>query len=100
MASKQQKTQWIVHGTIAMVALIIVLVNFGPNLFSSGQSSQENIDREVLAQQAPTMTDTAFHRNFESEQQCITCHTQQVLNAPLIPHEPRERCIDCHQVAV
>ncbi|HKJ69325.1 MAG TPA: hypothetical protein VKA68_15300 [bacterium] len=99
MSSAQQKTRWIVHGAIVLAGIIIVAANFGTEIFSVGGGQQETIDREALAKVAPAMTDRAYHRNYESEQQCITCHTQQVLNAPQIPHEPRARCAECHQIA-
>jgi len=85
-----------VHTTIFVAVLIIVLLTFGTSSFSGNQESA--IDREALAEQAPGMTDKAFHKNFQSEDQCITCHTQQVLGAPLMAHEPRARCMECHQI--
>ncbi len=98
--SKVTRLRWIVHGTIAVAGLLIVLLNFGPEMLGgSGGSSEQSIPREQLAKIAPAMTDKAYHRNYESEEQCITCHTQQVLNAPEMPHEPRARCAECHKIA-
>lgn len=94
--NSEQKTKWTVYGTIITAGLIIVVLNFSDQLRSSGGNQ---IDRAALAKQAPTMTDKAYHRNFKSFDQCITCHTQQVLGAPLMPHEPRAQCTECHKVA-
>ncbi|MEJ2050505.1 MAG: hypothetical protein P8Y60_11835 [Calditrichota bacterium] len=96
MATPQQKTRWVVRGAIVFAGLLLVIFNFGPEIFGGGQNS---IDRAALAKVAPTMTDKAYHRNYRSEDQCITCHTQQVLGAPLMPHEPRARCNECHKIA-
>lgn len=98
MATPQQKTRWIVHGVIVAAGLLLVTLNFGPEIFGGG--SESSIDRAALAKVAPTMTDKAYHRNYRSEDQCITCHTQQVLGAPKMPHEPRARCNECHKIAV
>jgi len=94
--NSEQKTRWMVYGTIIIAGLIIVFFNFSDQL---GNSGSNQIDRETLAKTAQTMTDKAYHRNFKSFDQCITCHTQQVLGAPLMPHEPRAQCTDCHKVA-
>jgi len=94
--SPEQKTKWTVYSVIVIAGLLVVFLNFS-NQFSS--SSSEHIDRAALAKKAPKMTNKAYHRNFKSFDQCITCHTQRVLNAPLMPHEPRAQCTDCHKVA-
>ncbi len=94
--SQEQKTKWIVYGAIVVAGLLIVFLNFSDQWSSS---TGEQIDRAALAKQAPTMTNKAYHRNFKSFDQCITCHTQQVLGAPLMPHKPRPRCTECHKVA-
>jgi cytochrome c5 len=96
LASSVNTIRWAVHATIFFAVLIIVLLTFGISNFAGNQESA--IDREALAKQAPGMTDKPFHKNFQSEDQCITCHTQQVLGAPLMAHEPRARCTECHQI--
>lgn len=98
--SSRRKTAFVVYGSIALAALIIVFVNFDfdSNSGATAGPSDSSVDREALAQVAPAMSDKAFHRNYESESQCVTCHTQQVMGAPDMPHDPRERCEECHQV--
>ncbi|MBS1271827.1 MAG: hypothetical protein MAGBODY4_00959 [Candidatus Marinimicrobia bacterium] len=99
MASSDRKTAWIVYGTIVVAGLLIVFLNFGTEPLSSSQSrTEENIDREALAKVAPTMSDKAYHLRYESEDQCITCHTQGVMGAAIMPHDPRENCAECHKV--
>ncbi|MCF7804512.1 MAG: hypothetical protein K9N46_09740 [Candidatus Marinimicrobia bacterium] len=101
MATPDRRTAWLVYGTIALAGLIIVFLNFSPQSFSGSQdrqSSNENINREALAKIAPTMSGKAYHRRFESEKQCITCHTQGVMDAKIMPHEPRENCMECHKI--
>lgn len=99
MVTSEESIRWLVHGIIFVAALTIVIFNFGPSMFAGGGESQnEQLDREALAKIAPAMTGKAYHRNYESENQCITCHTQQVLGAPDMPHEPRVRCGECHKI--
>lgn len=99
MASSDRKTAWLVYGTIVVAGLIIVFLNFGTERLPSSQDhSEKNINREALAKVAPTMSNKGYHLRYESEDQCITCHTQGVMGASVMPHEPRERCAECHKV--
>lgn len=99
MASTNRRTAWTVYGVIATAGLVVVFLNFSPGQFSKLQSDRrENIDREALSKLAPEMPDRAFHRRYKSEDQCITCHTQGVLGAKIMPHEPRENCRECHSI--
>jgi len=97
LATAQQKTRWMVRSVIVVAGFLVVMFYYGPQIFGGGAG--EGIDRAALAKVAPAMTDKAYHRNYRSEDQCITCHTQQVLGAPRMPHEPRARCSECHKIA-
>lgn len=98
--SSQRKKTIIVYSTIVLAGFAVVFLNFdfASNITSGRSESSAGVNREALSKVAPAMTDRAFHQNYKSQDQCITCHTQQVMGAPNMPHEPRERCEECHQI--
>ena len=88
---------------IVIAGVLVVYINFGDQLTTKTPApNSQNIDRAALAKIAPKLSNKGYHTNFKSEQQCITCHTtpslEQQLGAPQMPHEPRERCTECHKV--
>jgi len=44
---------------------------------------------------APRLSQTEFHIG-KQVPQCLHCHTQNVENAPIMPHRPMTTCTFCH----
>ncbi len=52
----------------------------------------------------PALSAQPFHESFVNEEACLSCHAQGKdlpafdLVAPKIGHEPRKKCVGCHEL--
>lgn len=46
---------------------------------------------------APDLSDSTYHKNSPSAEECMQCHVQHLDKAPIMPHRPMGSCTFCHQ---
>ncbi len=65
-----------------------------------------SLERSVDADDAQDLSAIPFHQSFIDEQTCMSCHREarqinlkgEIMESMVMPHEPREICIDCHRL--
>ncbi len=45
---------------------------------------------------APDLSQTEAHINAQQPKGCLSCHVQDIKNAPIMPHRPMQSCNGCH----
>ena len=47
---------------------------------------------------APDLSASVAHLNTKQPEGCLSCHVQDIQNAPIIPHRPMPYCTSCHSL--
>ncbi|MCF8720528.1 hypothetical protein [Nitrospina gracilis] len=50
----------------------------------------------MLLDSAPRLSAREFHDPKDSATQCLSCHTGQASNIPIMPHRRMDSCTFCH----
>ncbi len=46
---------------------------------------------------APALSKRESHVASDPISKCLSCHTGQAANIPIMPHRPSEKCVFCHE---